>query len=108
MTDLLETKPCQLCGMSTTYSRLCNACWEVERNFTDQWHLRLSPLACAVADEWQDWKNRNGDSPAFTGKGEGALNALEAATRESEWRRVKPTGTSASTPSEPPADTPTR
>lgn len=51
--------------------------------------LSASPIACAVADAWAQHGNRppsvTFDSPLWS-----ALDALEAATRESPLRKVRP------------------
>jgi hypothetical protein len=83
-------KPCVYCGRPHTFDDCCESCWQVKGNFTDEHHLRFSPLACAVADEWitavREWAWSSGWSKETVG----AFNALELATRESPLRKVRP------------------
>lgn len=56
--------------------------------------LSASPIACAVADAWIMWTRRAGNDPLpFTVEGDmfgASLESLEAATRESPLRKVRP------------------
>lgn len=84
-----ETHPCQLCGEGTTFSKLCQACWEVDRNFSDRWHLRLSPLACRVADGWVMSETIPTDFDELCPGLQDLLNEIEEATDGSHLRKAK-------------------
>lgn len=56
--------------------------------------LCASPIACAVADAWSTWRKKIAWTiPTRSHRKQGlydALDALEAATRESPLRKVRP------------------